>query len=201
MNHIAISGDIGSGKSSVAELLSRLLHWQVARAGEMQRSTAASFGLTTLQANRLAEAEPALDEKIDNRLMALGKSQDEMIFDSRIAWHLIPDAFKVHLIADPEVAARRVLKRSISAVERYTTLAEAIKAAEERYQSERSRFAAELCVLQSREVNCILHSLVRHQTILQLGTSSGNAKLLHRNKIHRAIALPNPRSLIQACNY
>jgi len=141
MRHIAISGDIGSGKSSVAELLSHLLHRQVAHAGEMQRSMAASFGLTTLQANRLAEAEPALDEEIDNRLMALGNSQDQLIFDSRMAWHLVPGAFKIHLIADPEVAAIRVLKRSVSAVESYTTLVETIRAAEERYQSERSRFA------------------------------------------------------------
>jgi len=101
---------------------------------------AAEYGLTTLEANRLAEQVPELDDLIDDTITDLGRRADPMIFDSRIAWHLIPSAYKVHLIVDPAVGAARIYRDRASRTESYRSAAEAEYAAEERHSSERRRF-------------------------------------------------------------
>lgn len=142
MQHVTISGDIGSGKSSVARGLARVLGYSLASAGQLQRSMAAARGLTTLEANRLAEQLPQLDDMIDDAIIGLGHSGDPTVFDSRMAWHLIPSAFKVHLIVDPAAAAARIYSDGAGRTESYESIAHAQSAADERYGSERRRFRA-----------------------------------------------------------
>jgi cytidylate kinase len=140
--HIAISGEPGTGKTSVARSLAGAYGLEVVSTGELQRSMAASMGLSTLEANYLAERDSAFDRKIDDALVSAGKSQAPAIFDSRLAWHFVPSAFKIHLMVDPHVAAERLLKVRTSGVEKYVSIEDARIAAEERYQSERRRFLA-----------------------------------------------------------
>ena len=47
-NIIVMSGDIGSGKSSVASSLKQLTHFDVIGTGAIQRAIASKRGLTTL---------------------------------------------------------------------------------------------------------------------------------------------------------
>jgi cytidylate kinase len=44
----------------------------------------------------------------------LGKTGDKLIIDSRLAWHFIPNAFKVFLSVDPLLGAERVFSASRS---------------------------------------------------------------------------------------
>jgi CMP/dCMP kinase len=140
MQRITISGDIGSGKSSVARELAGVLGYSLATAGQLQRAMAAARGLTTLEANRLAEQLPQLDDMIDDAIIDLGRSGHPTVFDSRMAWHLIPSAFKVHLIVDPAVAAARIYRYRAERTESYESVARAQAAADERYASELRRF-------------------------------------------------------------
>lgn len=140
MPHITISGDIGSGKSSVASELARALGYSLASVGQLQRAMAAASGLTTLEANRLAERLPQLDDMIDDAIIDLGRSGHPTVFDSRMAWHLIPSAFKVHLIVDPATAAARIYRDRAERTESYESVAHAQSAADDRHGSERRRF-------------------------------------------------------------
>jgi predicted cytidylate kinase len=142
MQHITINGDIGSGKSSVARELAGALEYSLASVGQFQRAIAAARGLTTLEANRLAEQLPQLDDMIDDTIIDLGRSGHPTVFDSRIAWHLIPSAFKVHLIVDPATAAARIYRYRADRTENYDSVAHAQSAADERHDSERRRFRA-----------------------------------------------------------
>lgn len=142
MRHITLSGDIGSGKSSVAGVLSAALGFRLAGVGQLQRAMAARSGLTTLEANRLAEVVPQLDDLIDDEIVELSRGSVETIFDSRMAWHLVPSAFKVHLIVEPGIAAARLYRHRVSQTESYRSRDHAQAAAEERFCSERTRFAA-----------------------------------------------------------
>jgi len=140
MRHITISGDIGSGKSYAARELARALGYSLASVGRLQREMAATRGLTTLEANRLAEQLPQLDDMIDDAIIVLERSGHLTVFDSRIAWHLIPSAFKVHLIVDPVTAAERIYRTRAERTESYQSVAHAQLAADERHASERRRF-------------------------------------------------------------
>ncbi len=139
---IVINGDLGSGKTAVAIDLARRLGLRRVSTGDLHREIARERRLTTLQLNRQAEDDREIDDAVDQILKDMATSNEQAVFDSRLAWFFIPQAFKVHLIADASVAARRVLSRSADGVEGYASLAEAREKLAERAESERVRFKA-----------------------------------------------------------
>lgn len=140
--HIAINGELGSGKSSVARYLATKHNMDLVSTGDVQRTIAASLNLSTLEANLRAEYDDVIDDQVDRVTRDLADSPSARVFDSRMAWQFVTGAFRVHLIVDPAVASRRLYRERSSAVEGYASVADAKKAAEERYQSERRRFLA-----------------------------------------------------------
>lgn len=146
ISHLAISGDIGSGKTSAAALLSRSSGRTLVSAGDILRKMAAERGITALEANYIAERDDTVDAEINAALVKLARSEPALIYDSRIAWYLVPEAFKVHLTVDPEVAATRLFAGRNSAVEAYESIEDARRSAQERHQSERQRFFRQLGV-------------------------------------------------------
>jgi cytidylate kinase len=107
-NIIVMSGDIGGGKSSVATALKQLTNFDIIGTGTIQRAIATKRGLTTLELNKISQTDRSIDDEIDSYVIELGKTQDNLILDSRLAWHFIPTAFKVFLSVDPVVGAKRV---------------------------------------------------------------------------------------------
>jgi cytidylate kinase len=111
-NIIVMSGDIGSGKSSVATALKQMTGFEVIGTGTIQRAIAKRRGVTTLELNKISQTDRSIDDEIDSYVVELGKTQDRLILDSRLAWHFIPEAFKVFLAVDPVVGAERVFNAS-----------------------------------------------------------------------------------------
>ena len=111
-NIIVMSGDIGSGKSSVATALKQLTGYDIIGTGTIQRAIATRRGLTTLELNKISQTDRSIDDEIDSYVIETGKTQDHLILDSRLAWHFIPSAFKVFLSVDPVVGAERVFNAS-----------------------------------------------------------------------------------------
>ena len=107
-NIIVMSGDIGSGKSSVAKALKELTQFEIIGTGTIQREIATRRGVTTLELNKISQTDRSIDDEIDAYVVELGKTQEQLILDSRLAWHFIPDAFKVFLAVDTVVGAERV---------------------------------------------------------------------------------------------
>jgi predicted cytidylate kinase len=139
--HITLSGDLGSGKSSVACALGERRALTVFSTGQIQRQIASEMGSSTLETNLLAESDATIDARIDQRTVELGSSREPIVFDSRLAWHFVPGAFKVHLVVDPARAAERIESRSYPE-ENYLSRSDAARFAEERLLSERRRFMA-----------------------------------------------------------
>ena len=105
---IALSGDIGGGKSSVAKALQAITGYEIVGTGAIQRSIAQQRGVTTLELNKISQTDRSVDDEIDNYVINLGKSGDKLIIDSRLAWHFIPASFKVFLSVQPLLGAERV---------------------------------------------------------------------------------------------
>ena len=141
-NHrsVVINGDLGSGKSTVSVELAGRLALRRISVGDMYRQMAEERGMTALQLNLHAELDDAIDSAVDELQSNIAKSGEQLIVDSRLAWFFFHDAFKVHLITEPNEAARRVLARPHSEVERYATVEEAKDRLHGRSESERVRF-------------------------------------------------------------
>lgn len=103
---ITLSGMPGCGKSSTANLVAEHLGWRRFSSGDFLRQAAARHNMTIEEFNRHAETDPSFDHEVDQMLRDAG-SQDELVIDSRLAFHWIPDSFKVFLKVDPANAARR----------------------------------------------------------------------------------------------
>jgi cytidylate kinase len=136
---IAITGTLGSGKSTVANSLKAILGWKYYSTGAVQRQIAESMGISTLELNRIAETDPSVDERVDAVFKSLS-AESGIVVDSRMAWHFMPDAFKVRLVAAPEVAAARVLLDANRDAEKYADVSIATSEILARAESERRRF-------------------------------------------------------------
>lgn len=147
---ITVSGDLGSGKTTISVELAERLGLPRVSIGDLHRELARSRGMTALQLNRSSERDEEIDDFLDRRQRELAESGETIIVDSRLGWHFLPGAFKVHLITDPTVAAERVLTRPGDGVESYTSLAEAEQRLRERSESEQARFKIKYGVDKSR---------------------------------------------------
>lgn len=106
---ITIAGRPGSGKSSAALGVAAELGFQHFSSGDLFRALAREHGIDVLQANLSAEENATIDHAVDGRLQEMGASEDQLVVDSRTAWHWMPDSFKVFLDLDLEIAAERIL--------------------------------------------------------------------------------------------
>lgn len=137
---ISVTGDLGSGKSTVCRYLSDTLNFNLYSIGQIQRSLAQKYNMSIHDFNIYMETHPEIDEEIDTELTRIGKQPESMILDSRMAWHFVPDSFKVFLSVTPEAAAKRVMKDNRGAVESYKSLEEAKNALIDRKRSENLRY-------------------------------------------------------------
>lgn len=108
---ITISGKAGSGKSTVAKLLSERLKIKHYSIGDLMRAMAKDKGMTLLELNKLAEKDKSIDFELDNKLKELGKTKNNFVVDGRLTAFFIPDAeVKVFLDTNDKVRAERILK-------------------------------------------------------------------------------------------
>ena len=141
---ITIAGDLGSGKSTTANLVAEILGFERFSSGSLMRDMAEKRGITIGEMNRLAETDPSVDYEIDSAIQLIGQERNELVIDSRTAWHWIPESFKVYLRLDSSVAAERIFKSLKTTGRTRTESALSVKEAEEktlaRLESEQKRF-------------------------------------------------------------
>ena len=104
---ITIAGKLGSGKSSTAKKVAKMLNMTHFSSGDFLRQIAEKRNLSIKDLMIAAETEPEIDHEIDDLLKSKG-SEKNLIIDSRLAFHWIPESFKVYLEIDPDVAAKRM---------------------------------------------------------------------------------------------
>lgn len=140
-NIITISGALGSGKSTIMNMLAKDLGYDTYSTGAAQRKIALKYGVSTLELNFMADKNPAIDKEIDGVFRDLKNSGKNYIVDSRMAFYFLPQSFKVKLNVSTDEAARRVFndKSRTSEVE-FDTLEDAKAALIARRASEVARF-------------------------------------------------------------
>ena len=105
---ITIAGKPGSGKSTTSKGLAKTLELTHFSSGDFFRAIGKERGIDVFQTNLVAENEKEIDELVDQKLRDLGTEKDNMIIDSRMAWHWMPYSFRVYLDLDLETAAERI---------------------------------------------------------------------------------------------
>lgn len=108
---ITIAGKLGSGKSTTAKKLAEVLGYQHKSTGDFMRALAQERGITLAELGTIATSDSSVDTALDDFNIGLGK-QENIVLDSRLGFHFIPDSFKVFLELEPHIAAERILKNT-----------------------------------------------------------------------------------------
>jgi len=109
--NIAISGDIGTGKSTLARLLSEKLNWEYISAGNYFREWYKKQGMDVSKVYGIPEEE---DRKMEADFKKEMSEKSNVVFESRLAGWLAQDykeTLKVLCVVDSETAYKRVAKR------------------------------------------------------------------------------------------
>ena len=136
---ISITGDLGSGKSTVSGILCKRLGYDYIYTGKIQREIANRYNMTTLELNKYSETHPEIDEEIDSTFKSLNESSN-LIVDSRLAWFFIPKSFKVFLKTDLMVSVNRISDDKQRESEKYLSKEEAVNKIIARKESENKRY-------------------------------------------------------------
>lgn len=132
--NVAISGDIGTGKSTLVRRLAEKLGWKYLHTGEFFRKWHKEHNVPLEASEKIPEE---LDKEIDMGYQEKMRTEENTIFESHLAgWlaHDVPGVFKVLCTTQYEVAMERAAKRDGVSIE------EAKVKAKERADSLKEKF-------------------------------------------------------------
>ena len=140
MINITIAGDLGSGKSTVANHLINNINYRIESAGLIFRRLAEQHGMSAKEFNQFIESNPKYDNMVDDTIKEMGEKEENIIFDSRLAWYFVPKSFKIYMYVDVDTATERIFKDKGRVSESYSDMATAKKEIIESRESEVLRY-------------------------------------------------------------
>ena len=140
MINITIAGDLGSGKSTVANHLINNINYRIESAGLIFRRLAEQHGMTAKEFNQFIESNPKYDNMVDDTIKEMGEKEENIIFDSRLAWYFVPKSFKIYMYVDVDTATERIFNDKGRVSESYSDMQTAKKEIIERRESEVLRY-------------------------------------------------------------
>ncbi len=141
--HITLTGNLGSGKSTLGKILEAEYGYEIFSTGKVIRQIAEEHGVSVLEMNKMMEKDHKYDHMIDDTTARISKEQKgkKLLFDSRLAWNFVEDSFKVFLSVNLSVAAARVMAdASRGQVEAYASVEECKESLKERAATEDRRY-------------------------------------------------------------
>ena len=157
---ITISGDPGSGKSTIAQELAKKLSAKGGSAsggkakriyvGEIRREIARKKGLTLAELNKYAEKHPETDVVIDKKVASQARQLAKkypVIVEGRTQFHFIPESFKLYIKVSLAEGAKRIWQQMQSQKAktarnegRINSLAQLKKSINQRIASDKKRY-------------------------------------------------------------
>ena len=139
---ITITGKPCSGKGTVAKEFCKLYGFEYICTGDMFREYAKQFGYNNILT--FQEQDPRvkqIDKLVDDKIYEIGKTRlnQNILIDSRLAWHFIPNSYKVFIDVSDEVAGARLITAERE-TEKTKSLEDAIKQLESRWKVENDRY-------------------------------------------------------------
>jgi len=107
---IVITGKPGSGKTTVAKKVAEKLGLKHYSTGDIRGEIAQKHAMTIDELNEVGKTEFWTDKEVDEKVEKIGKEEDDIVFDSWLAWNFIPQSVKIFLEVDPKIGAERVFK-------------------------------------------------------------------------------------------
>ena len=121
MTTITISGNPGSGKSTVSQLLEKKLGIKYVYSGMIFRELAEKYNMTLEEFGKYCEENSEIDKELDDRQLEI-LVEGNVILEGRLAGWLAHSnnisAYKVAIVADLDIRARRIVNREKGSIEK-----------------------------------------------------------------------------------
>ena len=130
-----------SGKWTVSKLLAEKLNYEIVSIWDMKRKLAEEMGINIIEFNKLwdnPDNAKEFDLKYEEYQQNLNLT-DNIILDSRLWFYAQPNAFKILLDVDEEVAWERIFKAERD-TDKHATKKHAIEEVKERNSSDEARY-------------------------------------------------------------
>ena len=140
-----ITGYMGSGKSTICDILRREYNFRIVSAGSIFREMGSKENLNVLDMTRKLsssdsnEVDKYIDDKIKEEASRV-RDDENVIFDSRLAWHFLEQTFNIFILVSPYQAALRTYLTRINDDEKYASLEDTIEGLVERRVLENRRY-------------------------------------------------------------
>jgi len=139
---ITIGGNLGAGKTTLANKLAEALHYEELYVGGIFRDMAAEKNLSIEQFYAQLKNDPALEQTVDKRQATTMREHDNLIVQGRVAWYFAKSSpfkvFNILLTVDPAIGAHRSGERKENAGK---STDEMVIATAEREKMERERYS------------------------------------------------------------
>jgi cytidylate kinase len=134
MVKITIFGLAGTGTSTVGRKLSLILSLKFESSGNIFREMAKSNDMSLAEFGKLCETDSQYDILLDKKIEEFGKKNNDILVESRLAYHFIPDSIKIKLKCKNEIRIKRISDRD------NLSLKDAKIATEKREENEKKRY-------------------------------------------------------------
>ena len=104
---ITITGDLASGQSTIAKMLSEDLNYTLYRNGAYCRELAVEKGMSITEFGKYIEKHPEVDKQIEKSAAEFVKNHNNIVIDAKMGWYAVPESFKVYLKVNIDIAAKR----------------------------------------------------------------------------------------------
>lgn len=139
-NIITISGNLGSGKSTIGKILSEKLNLDIYASGDVMRHLAQQKNMDINEFVDFLNSHKEYDALIDNEVVNIATEKNNLLFVSRMAWYFIPQSFKVFLYVDERIGAKRIINDKLRSAENYKNYDDAYNSIKVRFENSRKRF-------------------------------------------------------------
>ncbi len=139
---ITIGGNVGGGKTTLANKLAPLLGYEQLYIGGLFREIAAERGMTIEDFYIALKNDPELEREVDERQRKLMQEKDNLVVQGRVAWYFAKESpfpvFNIFLAVEPATGVMRTSQREENAGRTLEDLAHA-NALREKTERERYR--------------------------------------------------------------
>lgn len=138
---ITVTGKPCSGKGTACKILCEKYSFEYICTGDMFRSLAKQHGFDNILEFQQNSDIIKIDHMVDDSIKEIGEKRhnENIVIDSRLAWHFAPKSFKVFIDVDWDIAGERLLNAN-RASEQVSTITEAITKLKDRWEVENARY-------------------------------------------------------------
>ncbi len=154
---ISVTGDLGSGKSTVCKILAERMKAEIVSIGVINRKMAMEMNMDAVEFNKFIVGKPEFDKIFDDYQRAYEDKEGSYIVDSRLGFHFVPSTYSFYLKVDINEAAKRIMSAQRCS-ECYSCLEEAVTKINERRQAEQIRYSQcyNVDILDMNNYDCVI---------------------------------------------